>query len=200
MRKINNENENFIDNFLLDIAEYVSPIFYDLGFTPNDITTLSLITGLLCVYFLYTKNILIFTIFFILSYFFDCLDGHFARKYNMVSKFGDMYDHVKDTAVHIILYSTIIYLYYNNIYIIPVSIAFITFIILSAIHLTCQQVLYSGMEVKDEYLDQYIHIFEFFGIKENTCKDMIKYTKFVGVGTLQLVIILLIIFLERTTI
>ena len=166
MRKINNENENFIDDFLLDISEYVSPFFYSLGFSPNDITTLSLITGLLCIYFLYTKNIILFVVFFILSYFFDCLDGHYARKYNMVTKFGDYYDHIKDALVHVLLYSTIIYLYYNNRYIIPFFIILGIFVILSGIHLTCQQVLYTGMDVKDDYLDQYIHIFEYFGITE----------------------------------
>lgn len=198
MRKIKSENENFIDDFLIDISEYVSPMFYNWGFSPNDITTLSLITGVLCIYFLYTKNIILFVLFFILSYFFDCLDGYFARKYKMVTKFGDLYDHIKDTLVHIVLYSTIIYIYYNNRYFIPVSITLVIFILLSGIHLTCQQVLHTGMDVKDDYLDKYIHFFEFLGITEPMCYDMINYTKYVGVGTLQLVVIILVIFLEYT--
>ena len=32
----------------------------------------------------------------ILSCFFDNLDGHHARKYKLVSKFGDMLDHIGD--------------------------------------------------------------------------------------------------------
>ena len=32
------------------------------------------------------------------GYFFDCMDGHFARKYNMVTEFGDMYDYITDLS------------------------------------------------------------------------------------------------------
>ena len=31
-----------------------------------------------------------------LGYFFDCMDGHYARAYNMTTKWGDYYDHISD--------------------------------------------------------------------------------------------------------
>ena len=45
-RKIDNSIECPVDNFLYTIVEILDPIFYKLKFTPNMITTLSLISGL----------------------------------------------------------------------------------------------------------------------------------------------------------
>ena len=34
---------------------------------------------------------------------YDVLDGNYAKKYKMVTKFGDLYDHIKDISVNILL-------------------------------------------------------------------------------------------------
>ena len=98
-RKIPPELQTYIDNVLLDGAYVLNPIFNRMGFTPNGITTLSLISGLMCVYFYYHKQYLASAICWMISYFFDCQDGNYARRYNMQSKFGDYYDHIKDNLV-----------------------------------------------------------------------------------------------------
>ena len=82
---------------------YYHQLFKKIKFTPNLITTLSLITGIISIIFLYKFNVIGFIIFFILQYFFDVMDGYFARKYNMISKFGDYYDHIKDQIIVILL-------------------------------------------------------------------------------------------------
>lgn len=41
----------------------------------------------------------LFVLLFALSYFFDCADGLYARRYDMTSRFGDVYDHVTDLVV-----------------------------------------------------------------------------------------------------
>ena len=51
MRKIPREYENPIDNINLDFAEFMCPYFKVLNLTPNDLTTISFIFGLLSVYF-----------------------------------------------------------------------------------------------------------------------------------------------------
>tara|TARA_B100000524_G_scaffold269206_1_gene147987 strand:- start:2597 stop:3193 length:597 start_codon:yes stop_codon:yes gene_type:complete len=102
-RKIPEQLENPIDNFFIEIATILNPYFYTLGFNPNGITTLSLIFGLLtCGFYRYNYYILA-SILLIVSYFFDIMDGNFARKYDMQSKFGDYYDHIKDITVLFIL-------------------------------------------------------------------------------------------------
>ncbi len=98
-RKIPEELENPIDNILIELAEKLNPYFYKLGFNPNGVTTLSLIFGILSCYFYYLKYYLFSSISMFISYFFDVMDGNFARRYNMQTQFGDYYDHIKDTIV-----------------------------------------------------------------------------------------------------
>ena len=111
MRKIERENENFIDNILIDICDLISEPVHKLGLTPNMITTLSLIFGLATAYVLYKKMYLVACLLWAISYFFDCLDGFIARKYKQYTKFGDYYDHVSD----IVQASVVFYiLWFNN--------------------------------------------------------------------------------------
>lgn len=99
MRKIPRKYECPIDNIFIDLADWMCPWYYKCGFTPNLLTTVSLIAGLMSIWFLYTNQIFIALIFLWISYFYDCMDGHYARKYKMISQAGDWYDHVKDFIV-----------------------------------------------------------------------------------------------------
>ena len=105
MRKINSNYENPLDNILINIADNLCPIAYNYKFTPNILTTISLIFCGISALLLLNSYYFIAALFFLISYYFDCMDGHFARKYNMVTKFGDYYDHVADiTKILLILY------------------------------------------------------------------------------------------------
>ena len=109
-RKMNRKDDNPIDTILYDIADLLSPFFKKLNFTPNMFTTLSFLTGLLSAYYYYLKKYNFTAIFYILSYWFDTIDGHFARKYNMQTRFGDYYDHVTDVLVNVMF----LFLFYKN--------------------------------------------------------------------------------------
>lgn len=91
IRKVPREYENPIENLLLDLADAINPLFKSLKFTPNGLTTLSILFGMASVYYLYNYDLSRFTIFYILCYFFDVADGNYARTYNMVSDFGGKY-------------------------------------------------------------------------------------------------------------
>ena len=101
---MNKKDNNPIDTILYDIADLLSPFFKKLNFTPNMFTTFSFLTGLLSAYYYYLKKYNLTAIFYILSYWFDTIDGHFARKYNMQTRFGDYYDHVTDILLNTILF------------------------------------------------------------------------------------------------
>ena len=104
-RKIPAEYENPIDDYVYKMVAFFDTIFYNYNFTPNIITSLSLITGLLASYYLLKKSYLSI-VFLLISYFLDYSDGYFARKHNMVTEFGDFFDHGSDTIKSIsILYS-----------------------------------------------------------------------------------------------
>lgn len=95
--KIDAKYDNPLDIIHYRISEKISPIFWKLGFTPNMITTLSNISLGVSLYYIYHLKCLPAIIFYILCYFFDCLDGYMARKYNMITALGDYYDHISDT-------------------------------------------------------------------------------------------------------
>lgn len=153
MRKIPAKYENPLDHILISIADKICPTFKKFGFTPNMITTLSLIFGLFAIVFLWKGYLVLFIVFYIISYFFDCLDGHYARKYNMVTKLGDCYDHLKDIIIAI-LSLVIIYIKAKNKHnskLIAIILAiFIVFTFMGYVHLGCQEKYYEKTEGKNE--------------------------------------------------
>jgi len=96
MRKTHGDLENPIDNLFIDMAESTNSFYRSLRFTPNMLTTISLMLAILAVYLFFYDYRVLAAIIFLISYYFDCADGSFARKYNMVTDFGDIYDHVAD--------------------------------------------------------------------------------------------------------
>nr|QBK88532.1 MAG: CDP-alcohol phosphatidyltransferase [Mimivirus LCMiAC01] len=109
-RKFPRKLENPVDNLILDVGDVLSPIFKKLNFTPNTLTFISMILGLLAIYFYAKKKYVWSAIMFFISYMFDCFDGYYARKYKMVTKFGDIFDHAKDVIVTV----GILWLIYNK--------------------------------------------------------------------------------------
>lgn len=69
--------------------------------TPNQITTAGIIIGLLALisyYYSFALSIVLFAIAFLC----DLLDGAYARKYKMTTKFGAVYDSLMDRVVEIL--------------------------------------------------------------------------------------------------
>ena len=185
MRKINKNYENPFDDLLIDMAEYLSPYLKKCYLTPNDITFLSLITGILSIFFLFNNMYEYSILYLFLSYFFDIFDGNYARKYKMETEFGDLYDHIKDLLVSISIFSLLLY----KTYIISIKLMIIYFVliiiffILMNIHLGCQERIYDN---NDNNI--------FLNNNKFLCKKKkyILYTKYVGCGTFNLVIFMLI--------
>ena len=173
-RKVDSSIECPVDNFLYIIVEVLDPIFYKLDFTPNMITTLSLISGLYSIVLLNNNNIYLSSIFYMIAYLFDHLDGYYARNYNMCSKFGDYYDHITDIVQFILI---IYVMYKKNKSHLMKKIPFIILIgFLSLINLGCVECHYDGDES------------ESLSILKKLCinKNLIHYTKFFGCGAFQL--------------
>ena len=185
MRKIPCDLENPIDNVIYDLSNRLCPFFYKTGHTPNMITTYSLIMGLLSCYFLWKGQVVLFGVCYAISYFFDCMDGHFARKYKMTSKFGDMYDHIKDVAVYLILI-IVIYIKCSKNINIPLILLFLVFTYLLIMNTGCQQ----KNCTKDENPDDSKSL----NITRSLCpnKDAIKWTRYFGAGSYTLFLILII--------
>lgn len=184
-KKIPDHLDDPFDNMLYRICDKLSHPFYLTNHTPNMITTYSLITGILACYFLYKEKIYLFISFYLLSYFFDCFDGYFARRYKMTSKFGDIYDHVKDTIVNLLLVFVIFYKYYQSITLANVIIIVILFTLFT-MHMGCQQKYYkstNGDSNHSETIDAY----------EVMCenKEHLRYTRFFGPGMLTVFVVMM---------
>lgn len=110
-RKIDRSMENPIDNILIDISYHVGQAIKHIPYmSPNVITSLSLIVSLYAVYKIFNGFYMIGGILFFFGYFLDCLDGNFARSNNMVTDFGDYYDHISDSVKIIALIAVILVL------------------------------------------------------------------------------------------
>ena len=77
--------DNLFDNAMYNLSEKISPTLYKYNITPNQITILGIISGLVACYYLYIDQLHLSLVFIILSCFLDDLDGHHARKYKLVS-------------------------------------------------------------------------------------------------------------------
>jgi len=191
MRKITPEQENPIDNINIDICNFLCPFFNTMGFTPNGITTLSLLFGILSIFLLYKGYIISFGITYYISYFFDCMDGYYARKYSMVSRGGDLYDHIKDIVVYLLL--IIVFWYKNRSQ--PIKnklltiIVFILLFLLMSAHLGCQEKITDNDQSKS------------LNFTKKLCPGdpdtNIKITKFFGCGTFILLTIFIIVYTSK---
>lgn len=190
MRKIPEKYDDHLDNFFINIIEHIMPFFKCLNFTPNMITTLSLFFGLISAYFLNNDNLLLFSITFLFSYFFDIADGHYARKYNMTSTFGDYYDHFKDNSVGIILFY-IIHKKYNLFNHKLFVIIYLLFYMLALTHIGCQEKIYS---LYSNNISQSLKFTTY--LCSGNPYEKIYLSRLFGTGTLQIVAILLIILLK----
>ena len=106
--KIPTRYDNIFDRMFIDISYILGPMFKENKYNPNMITTLSAIFGIMAIYCIEINLFKIGGIFHLLTYLFDCIDGTYARRYNMETKLGDYYDHITDLlyAIGLILVLT----------------------------------------------------------------------------------------------
>lgn len=148
MSKLESHQEHPLEILCYKFADFISPFCYNIGLTPNGLTTISNIGAVIAIYAALKKNYVLFTIGYIVKYLFDCADGFFARKYKMTSKFGDKYDHYSDIAFWTIL----IWVLWNKFsfrkWAFPYRGFFIAgmlgILIMTWIHMGCQEVIYAA--------------------------------------------------------
>lgn len=191
MRKITCNCENPLDNILINISDYMCPYAKKYGLTPNILTTISLIFCGISALLLINSFYYLAAFMYLISYYFDCMDGHFARKYKMVTKFGDYYDHVADTVkVILILYILYIIDYKKFFIIIPFI---ILFIFLAFVHLGCQELYYDSIE--SDTLSLFKNLCPVYNKDDKTSiVNTLGITRYVGCGTFTICLMLAIIY------
>lgn len=181
MSKLKKENQDIVDNQLDKLVVKLNPTFKKIGFTPNGITTLSFIFGILAVYFLQKSNTYTGSIFaglfYFISYFFDCQDGNFARTYKMYSKFGDLYDHISDAIILIGL----VYILWSK----PISYKYHISILLTITGVLCWLYYKKQEEYYDVLKNDPDHI-------DKVDMSSMKYLRYFGPGCMALFITIII--------
>lgn len=186
-RKIEHIHENPIDNILIDLSEPTSNFFKQYNFTPNHITTIGMIIGILSFFCIYKRYYVLAFILFWISYFFDCLDGYYARKYKMTSKFGDYYDHIRDVVVTGSIL-VIIYLRLDKKYKFPYILTMFAVILSMCTHFGCQE-----RKAHDKSHNDCLSIYTGLCLNE----DYINISRFFGCGTAILFMSIFILVLKR---
>ena len=141
--KINLKHLHPIDVGMYYNAYNISSTLKKYNVTPNNITTLCAFYGILSCYSLYNGYKYTAIFLSIVSYFFDVCDGIYARKYNMVTEFGDYYDHFTD-LIQYVVYIGILIKNYNLLNNHKLCIALIIQLILTSIYVGCIEQIYTN--------------------------------------------------------
>jgi phosphatidylglycerophosphate synthase len=194
VNKLSDEHECPIDIHLFKLINTQLHLFYNMGFTPNAVTTLSLIFGLFSAQQILVRNYKIAAFLFLVAYYLDCVDGKLARKYNMISKFGDVYDHVSDIVKVLAVIWALIMSNKKK----TTSKQWIFLILLfllcfmQCIHMGYQEVIYNKQD-ETSTLNVLRKIVE----NDKTPEKTIQISKYFGCGTWYLCFALVIIFWRK---
>jgi phosphatidylglycerophosphate synthase len=143
-RKLPQQLENQVDNAMISVVEKIHPFFKRAGFTPNGITFLSALFQGTSVYLTYIGSYVLAALFFIIGYFFDDMDGWYARYYKMTSLSGDMFDHYKDITI-VALY-VLFFVFTKRLTLsvkVSIAVLLVSFQVMTYIYLGCQEVYYN---------------------------------------------------------
>lgn len=172
-RKIHENHENPIDNYYITLAHKMSPAFHARSFTANDITSISAIFGVLCITGMYRRQYVAAGVFYILQYFFDCMDGNYARRYDQVSDFGDAYDHVKDLVVVVGVCALFVLRKQW------MGLLIVAGLTLSFFHLGCQEVMYDREESPMLSMSKKVTLC----IDRKSAERILPLSRWIGCGT-----------------
>jgi phosphatidylglycerophosphate synthase len=194
VNKLDDQYSSPADIYLCRFIDSHLHVYHHLGFTPNMVTTLNLLFGLLAAYEIIKGNLKIAILYWTLAYYFDCVDGKLARKYEMVTTFGDYYDHASDIIKNI---AVLFALFKSNkgkttkrqwTYLGITAVI----LIITCFHMGYQETLYNKKE-ESGFLNICTKIVAFDSNPSRT----IQYSKYFGCGTFNIFGALLIFFWRK---
>lgn len=190
MPQLDKKYQHNLDNIIYDVSVDISPSFRKLNFTANDITTLSNISMCITLLLLLHAKYYWACLFLFLAYYFDCLDGIYARIYKQSSSFGEKYDHYSDLIKTI---SFLLILFYINpkkfLKVIPI---FIIFNIICLAYCGCSDIINNDSILFSSYLTKLCPIND-VNNKEEVSKYM-NILKYFGPVISQILNIVIIIY------
>jgi hypothetical protein len=187
--------DNPYDSLMKYISEKSLPILKSLNFTPNILTLAGGVFVILSITCILKYKFAYAALFYAIAYWFDRVDGQYARHYNLTSQIGGDLDQFIDVARNIL---TCISIYIIKI---PTSkklifaALYIIFTLINIYASNCiQNYYYSHTKTDDIYHMKYQMEF----CKEKP-EEQLKYIRYFGSGTKILVIILFLLYLNLTS-
>jgi len=198
MRKLPDEYENPFDILIYKIVIKIEPYFKKWNFSPNQITTIGNIFGIIGIYKLYQCKYIESAIFYFIRYIFDCLDGYYARKYDKVTIFGDWYDHISDILI-LIVYIILLYVKNKKIFS-KIGIIFVLMLYFMLLHFYYQEIYYKN-EKESPTINAIQKVIPTFLLPKDdsdlSCK--LYKTKYFGNGTLVVIVMLILVYYAYVT-
>jgi phosphatidylglycerophosphate synthase len=111
--------------------------------TPNHLTLISYLGGISAIYCLIHRYLILYSFFIIIAVVFDYYDGIMARRYNMETEFGNIFDHYTDvfTFVGVLLVLLHNYKMYRH----PLLLIFyLLYLLLVSLQIICMEVIYDS--------------------------------------------------------
>lgn len=111
--------------------------------TPNHLTLISYLSGIMAIYCLIHRYLILYSFFIIIAVVFDYYDGIMARRYDMETEFGDIFDHYTDVftfggVLVVLLYNYKMYRY-------PLLLVFyLLYLLLVSLQIICMEVVYDS--------------------------------------------------------
>jgi len=184
--KIHHSLEDPVSNSLYYLSDKIAPVLKYINQTPNQVTTMRF--SLLLIALLYCIPQKMYRLGAIL----------YSRKYDMVTQFGDYYDHVADITGQILT----MYILYNTVddphqWIVHLL---VIMLILSMVQIGCQERYIDMMKLSSGYTSPSIESSTYLCPKsivpDNDVEYLMEYTRLCGVGTVQLIIAIILWNLE----
>ncbi|MDI6720241.1 MAG: CDP-alcohol phosphatidyltransferase family protein [Methanomicrobiales archaeon] len=88
---------------LIQYLEPLSEFFFRAGFTPNQVSLLSLLFGIVCAVLFAERHFVVGSFFLLVSAVLDLVDGSVARKLGRESTFGAVFDWIADKYVDMLI-------------------------------------------------------------------------------------------------
>ena len=195
--------DNPIDVLLYKHIDTITPILNKYNLTPNHITAVSLLFGISASYYLFHDKYFLSAITWFLAYYFDCVDGKLARQYDMVTKFGDYFDHSSD-IFKVLLLIYVMYLKlkgkrFSKLLILIFTLIIINFMLVGS-QFGCQEKITKDINRKR---NKNMEESETLALTERLiitdCYTQMNYTKYFGSGTVIVFISLLLLFWKEIT-
>jgi len=193
--KVPDQYGDFISCYYYKIADKIEPVLYFWGVTPNMVTIFRFCLILIAVFLIETGRNQVAAILISISYFLDCVDGHYARKYQMVTIMGDYLDHLAD----IIGYTILTYILINRLWTYPIILLVQFFLtITTTLQTACEEkYVHSWSKQQSSHSLNLIQNFcnpkYNFLLSENLETNLL-FLKYFGPGTLFLFISMIVFF------